>query len=295
MQLDTQLLVSRRGFGGRHGGGGGGGGMLLAELAAEEEEQEVKVDVSLVRLVHDDVRVVLEHLLAAEDKQLQQQTNSHKRQPRRAHRRHLVARDGVPHRLPERRAALHAHALRQRARRQPARLRDHDPVCGALVEQKLRHLRRLAAAGLARDNDTAMRRDGIEHRLLVRHDRRRIRCLGSIGKLRSGACPRHDFWPLAFLALALATLALAALAALALAAALVPAALSLAAHQVEAGAIPSEASRAPRDSRNLRVPARRAAVGSCVKKPQLPFACKFWQTSPARRSSARAGRASDAR
>jgi hypothetical protein len=123
--------------------------VLLAELTAEEEEQQVEVDISLMRLVHDDVRVVLEHLLAAEDQQLQQQPDSHEGQPRRAHRRHLIARHGVPHRPPKRRAALHAYALRQRARRQPARLRDHDPVRGALVEQKLRHLRRLAAAGLA--------------------------------------------------------------------------------------------------------------------------------------------------
>ena len=77
--------------------------------------------------------------------------------------------DGVANGLAKRLAALRRHALREGHSRHATRLRDEHGALGtharldARLEHVLRHLRGLAAAGLAADDDHLLARDGREH------------------------------------------------------------------------------------------------------------------------------------
>eukprot|EP00976_Prorocentrum_cordatum_P015805 316845-Prorocentrum_minimum.AAC.3 len=117
--------------------------------------QEVRVQRPLVHLVHDDVADSGELLVLAEP--AEQHAGGAEHQPgRRA--AHALQPDLVAHRLPERLRALRRDARRHAGGADAARLRAHQGAMAAgaaehrAVQDELRHLRGLAAPGLARDH-----------------------------------------------------------------------------------------------------------------------------------------------
>ncbi len=127
----------------------------LALEPLQVAENEVDVEAALVRLV-DDQRVVLREPAVAADLVEQDAVGHHLDQ--RAGARLI----GEPHLEADRVAELHLELLGEprgdRLRRDPARLRvaDHPRDAAAGLEADLRQLRRLAAAGVAADDDHAM-------------------------------------------------------------------------------------------------------------------------------------------
>ena len=122
-------LVVRRRLGrrcGRQGRVGRQPGRLPPKGTAEEQEEQVQVDVALVRLVDDHVRVRAEDIRRTEDEELKEEAHRHEGAARGAHRGHLVARDGVADGATKDGPALRRHALSERARGQPPRLRHDD-------------------------------------------------------------------------------------------------------------------------------------------------------------------------
>lgn len=105
--------------------------------------------------------------LRSEDEQLEEQPDRHEGDARGAECGHLIPRNRVADRPPERRASLRGHTLGQSTCSEAPRLRDDDFVCAVVLEKKLRHLRRLAAAGIARHDYNGVLAQSIQQLLAV--------------------------------------------------------------------------------------------------------------------------------
>ena len=144
------------------------------EQPLEVAEQEVDVQRPLVRLVDDD-RVVAAQQPVVLDLGQQQAVRAQPQQ------RVLAGLVREPHRVADRGAQRHLQLvgdpLRDRARRQPARLRvrDRPADAAAQLQADLRELRRLARARLARDDHDLVVADGVEQVLAPGGDRQLLR------------------------------------------------------------------------------------------------------------------------
>jgi hypothetical protein len=108
------------------------------------------------------VREGLLDFLRPEDEQLEEQPDRHEGDARGAECGHLIPRDRVTDRPPERRASLRGYTLGQCTCSQAPRLRDDNFVRAVFLEKELRHLRRLAAASIAGHDHDGVLAQGIE-------------------------------------------------------------------------------------------------------------------------------------
>ncbi len=157
------------------------------EDARQVAEQEVDVEAALVRLVDDDRVVAAQQLVAL--RLGQQQAVGH--QPHEGLGAAAVA---EAHRVADRLAEWHAELvgdpLGDRARGQPPRLRVRDRALDAAAELEadLRQLRRLARAGLPRDDDDLVVADRRQQVVLALGDRQ----LRRVADGRHGGAPALD-------------------------------------------------------------------------------------------------------
>ena len=135
------------------------------EQPAHRAEQHVGARVPLVHLVQHDHVEVVEPLGAAGDV-AQHHAFGHEDDPVARRRARLEA-DLVAHAVLA--VALDRHAARERDRREPPRLRARDAT--VLAQQELRHLRRLAAARVARQHEHLRGAQRLEDAVGVRGDR----------------------------------------------------------------------------------------------------------------------------
>ena len=144
----------------------------LTQRVAQDHQQEVRLDRALVHLVDDDVRGTRERGVLLQPPE--QDARRAEEQPR-GRRRLVLQADRVAHRAPERFAALRSDALRHAHGRDATRLRadnrDGGPRLGRLLQEELRHLRRLSAAGIALQHRHLRVTDRLEHIILEGCDR----------------------------------------------------------------------------------------------------------------------------
>eukprot|EP00160_Parvularia_atlantis_P010107 Unigene198_Nuclearia_a/m.724 Unigene198_Nuclearia_a/g.724 ORF Unigene198_Nuclearia_a/g.724 Unigene198_Nuclearia_a/m.724 type:complete len:554 (-) Unigene198_Nuclearia_a:1634-3295(-) len=157
----------------------------LLEHFFQQPDDHIRVHRALVRLVQHERAVLqqqrVEHHLA------QEHAVGHVLDARAPGRPRVVEADREPDLLPKLDTHLARHALRDRRRRHAPRLRAPDHAPGRAppgLEQILRDLRRLAAAGRALDDRDLVLLDRVQDAVLVRRDRQVARQVVDVHRRR---------------------------------------------------------------------------------------------------------------